>query len=124
MIDFGKTVPLADNITIDHRSTWVEGNHEDGYLLGISSLIDIFEDIVSEKQHISKSVGDLKDVATDISKTSVDCSLTENKDQSKNSNSESVSASDKNSENSHQSDNSDSTSRDTVSKKSLKESHC
>lgn len=48
MIDFGKTVPLPESVTITHRNLWVEGNHEDGYLIGIDSLIDIFEELNSE----------------------------------------------------------------------------
>lgn len=41
MIDFGKTVPLPDPQTLDHRTPWVEGNREDGYLWGLDNLIDI-----------------------------------------------------------------------------------
>lgn len=42
MIDFGKTVPLPPPMTLDHRTPWVEGNREDGYLWGMDNLIDIF----------------------------------------------------------------------------------
>lgn len=42
MIDFGKTVPLPDHQVLDHRTPWVEGNREDGYLWGLDNLIDIF----------------------------------------------------------------------------------
>ncbi|KAG7480037.1 inositol-trisphosphate 3-kinase C [Solea senegalensis] len=42
MIDFGKTVPLVEPQTLDHRSPWSEGNREDGYLWGLDNLIDIF----------------------------------------------------------------------------------
>ncbi|XP_031566144.1 inositol-trisphosphate 3-kinase B-like isoform X2 [Actinia tenebrosa] len=42
MIDFGKTVPLPEGYTIDHRSEWKEGNHEDGYLRGLDTMIDIW----------------------------------------------------------------------------------
>ncbi|XP_077996117.1 uncharacterized protein LOC144449455 [Glandiceps talaboti] len=42
MIDFGKTIPLPEGQTNDHRTPWVEGNREDGYLFGLDSMIDIW----------------------------------------------------------------------------------
>ncbi|XP_039986099.1 inositol-trisphosphate 3-kinase Cb isoform X2 [Xiphias gladius] len=48
MIDFGKTVPLPDPQTLDHRSPWVEGNREDGYLWGLDNLIDIFGNMLPQ----------------------------------------------------------------------------
>lgn len=47
MIDFGKTVPLPEPQTLDHRTPWVEGNREDGYLWGLDNLIDIFTTMLS-----------------------------------------------------------------------------
>ncbi|CAL8362514.1 unnamed protein product [Lota lota] len=44
MIDFGKTSPLPPPLTLDHRTPWVEGNREDGYLWGLDNLIDILTD--------------------------------------------------------------------------------
>lgn len=48
MIDFGKTVPLQTPQTLDHRTPWVEGNREDGYLWGLDNLIDIFNTMLPE----------------------------------------------------------------------------
>jgi len=44
MIDFAKTVQMPDGVTIDHKSNWRLGNHEDGYLFGLQNLIKILED--------------------------------------------------------------------------------
>ncbi|KAL0994249.1 hypothetical protein UPYG_G00119820 [Umbra pygmaea] len=46
MIDFGKTVPLPPPLTLDHRTPWVEGNREDGYLWGLDNLIDVLTDML------------------------------------------------------------------------------
>ncbi|XP_051255082.1 inositol-trisphosphate 3-kinase Cb [Dicentrarchus labrax] len=48
MIDFGKTVPLPTPRTLDHRTPWVEGNREDGYLWGLDNLIDIFSSMLPQ----------------------------------------------------------------------------
>ncbi|XP_076757204.1 inositol 1,4,5-triphosphate kinase 2 isoform X1 [Xylocopa sonorina] len=46
MIDFAKTLPLPQHLQgIRHDAEWQVGNHEDGYLIGINNLIDIFQDI-------------------------------------------------------------------------------
>jgi len=42
MIDFGKTVPLQDDMWLNHRTPWEEGNHEDGYLWGLDNMVDIW----------------------------------------------------------------------------------
>ncbi|KAM6987788.1 LOW QUALITY PROTEIN: inositol-trisphosphate 3-kinase Cb [Tautogolabrus adspersus] len=46
MIDFGKTVPLPAPRMLDHRTPWVEGNREDGYLWGLDNLIDILSSML------------------------------------------------------------------------------
>lgn len=46
MIDFAKTLPLPGRISkIQHDVDWQVGNHEDGYLIGVNNLINIFQDI-------------------------------------------------------------------------------
>ncbi|XP_053982740.1 uncharacterized protein LOC128878506 [Hylaeus volcanicus] len=46
MIDFAKTLPLPQHLPrIHHDAEWQVGNHEDGYLIGVNNLIDIFQDI-------------------------------------------------------------------------------
>ncbi|XP_026862370.1 inositol-trisphosphate 3-kinase C isoform X2 [Electrophorus electricus] len=47
MIDFGKTAPMPSPLTLDHRSPWVEGNREDGYLWGLDNFIDILTYMLS-----------------------------------------------------------------------------
>ncbi|XP_051960271.1 inositol-trisphosphate 3-kinase C-like [Xyrauchen texanus] len=49
MIDFGKTVPMPAPLTLDHRSPWVEGNREDGYLWGLDNFIDILTNMLPKK---------------------------------------------------------------------------
>lgn len=48
MIDFAKTVPVPDGLSIDHNSAWTVGNHEDGYLIGLNNLISIFESLLDK----------------------------------------------------------------------------
>lgn len=46
MIDFAKTMALPPHFTVDHRSPWVEGNREDGYLWGLDNLIDVLTNML------------------------------------------------------------------------------
>lgn len=48
MIDFAKTVPVPENVNIDHETAWKVGNHEDGYLIGLNNLISIFETMLKD----------------------------------------------------------------------------
>lgn len=50
LIDFAKTVVLPNDIKINHDSIWSVGNHEDGYLIGINNLIEIFEELQSNEE--------------------------------------------------------------------------
>lgn len=47
LIDFGKTVPVPEDLSINHRTPWEVGNHEDGYLIGIENLIELFGELAS-----------------------------------------------------------------------------
>lgn len=49
MIDFAKTIPLPEGVTIDHKSKWVKGNHEDGYLTGLDNLILVLKECGKSK---------------------------------------------------------------------------
>lgn len=52
LIDFAKTIILPSEVKIDHASEWIVGNHEDGYLIGVNNLIDVF----TEMSKITKAV--------------------------------------------------------------------
>ena len=45
MIDFAKTVEVPESMQLNHRDMWVKGNHEDGFLYGIDSLIDFWREV-------------------------------------------------------------------------------
>lgn len=55
LIDFAKTVLLPENHCIDHFSTWKVGNHEDGYLIGINNLLELFSELEMEINTITDS---------------------------------------------------------------------
>lgn len=48
MIDFAKTVSLPIGSSITHINEWIVGNHEDGYLIGINNLIQLFEELLAD----------------------------------------------------------------------------
>ncbi|KAJ8883438.1 hypothetical protein PR048_015281 [Dryococelus australis] len=41
IIDFAKTHPVPNGTALGHRQPWVQGNHEDGFLFGLDSLISV-----------------------------------------------------------------------------------
>lgn len=47
MIDFGKTTPVPDTSELVHDVPWVEGSREDGYLIGLTSLITSLSQAIS-----------------------------------------------------------------------------
>lgn len=48
LIDFAKTVPVPQHISVDHRSPWKQGNHEDGLFLGVDNMIRCWELVTNE----------------------------------------------------------------------------
>lgn len=55
LIDFAKSRPLDKNMKIDHRREWIQGNHEEGLLLGLDELIKVFEKVCSKQSINIKS---------------------------------------------------------------------
>ncbi|XP_072393091.1 inositol-trisphosphate 3-kinase homolog isoform X3 [Diabrotica undecimpunctata] len=61
LIDFAKTSKLPEGKTVNHRTPWVQGNHEEGLLYGFDKLISIIESIQNphsnnRKHHFTKPV--------------------------------------------------------------------
>lgn len=46
LIDLAKTRGLPDGITVDHRSRWELGNHEDGFLFGVDSIVSCWQEVI------------------------------------------------------------------------------
>lgn len=46
LIDFAKTCPVPDGISVDHRSPWVLGNHEDGVLFGLENCTSCWDEVI------------------------------------------------------------------------------
>ncbi|CAH0748298.1 unnamed protein product [Diatraea saccharalis] len=43
LIDFAKTRRVPEGTQVDHRASWQQGNHEEGFLYGLDRLIDTIE---------------------------------------------------------------------------------
>ncbi|XP_014370405.2 inositol-trisphosphate 3-kinase homolog isoform X2 [Papilio machaon] len=43
LIDFAKTRRVPEDIVVNHRAPWKQGNHEEGFLFGLDRLINIIE---------------------------------------------------------------------------------
>lgn len=54
LIDFAKTVSLPKDVHLTHMNEWIVGNHEDGYLIGINNLIQIFQELLTNEQSQSE----------------------------------------------------------------------
>ncbi|XP_067831840.1 inositol-trisphosphate 3-kinase B-like isoform X2 [Heptranchias perlo] len=58
MIDFGKTMALPAGQTLQHDLAWEEGNREDGYLVGLNNLLDLFSETMARQAALTESTGD------------------------------------------------------------------
>lgn len=81
LIDFAKTVSLPSGAKISHMNEWTVGNHEDGYLIGINNLIQIFEELLASEtvktsnQSIENNVTASQDNAVEKTMSNIaDCS--------------------------------------------------
>ncbi|XP_067877550.1 inositol-trisphosphate 3-kinase B-like isoform X2 [Heterodontus francisci] len=57
MIDFGKTMALPEGQTLRHDLPWEEGNREDGYLLGLDNVLDLFSETMARQAAPTESTG-------------------------------------------------------------------
>lgn len=49
-IDFAKTQEVPEGIEVTHQSPWVQGNHEDGMIIGLDNLIGVWVRAVESLQ--------------------------------------------------------------------------
>ncbi|KAF2357170.1 Inositol polyphosphate kinase [Trinorchestia longiramus] len=49
IIDFAKTRPLPEGQFVTHRDAWVLGNHEEGFLYGLDCLIEVVEEVKTNR---------------------------------------------------------------------------
>ena len=48
LIDLAKCHPLPSGVSVTHTLPWEKGNHEDGWLLGLSNMIDVWKSVLAE----------------------------------------------------------------------------
>lgn len=70
LIDFAKTVSLPNEAHITHSNEWIVGNHEDGYLIGINNLIQIFEELLASE---SSSIANNAIVNNESTEAQINC---------------------------------------------------
>jgi 1D-myo-inositol-triphosphate 3-kinase len=56
LIDLAKTEPVPEGMQINHCSPWTPGNHEDGVLKGVESLLDLWKKALAELEDQSRSI--------------------------------------------------------------------
>lgn len=63
MIDFGRTTPVPRTREPLHNVPWTEGSGEDGYLIGLSSLISALSQAVdmADEQNQDGGIGEQSD---------------------------------------------------------------
>lgn len=72
LIDFAKTVSLPNETRTTHSNEWIVGNHEDGYLIGINNLIQLFEKLLADES--SSSMTNSADVNNELTEAQIKCS--------------------------------------------------
>merc|ERR1712217_21212 len=45
LVDFSRLSQVPEGITLNHRSPWQLGNHEDGLFIGLDNMIRCFEEV-------------------------------------------------------------------------------
>ena len=65
MIDFGKTTPTPEGVRLQHDVPWAEGNREDGYLIGLTSLIRLLAEAIRQTRGSGLERSDWQTLAGD-----------------------------------------------------------
>ena len=57
MIDFAKTIAMPEGEKLCHTIEWSKGNREDGFLVGLDNLIQIWDDLAGGRGASARAVG-------------------------------------------------------------------